>query len=941
MRVATLVLLVGLCLIMANAVWAGRWASATVGDVTIGYGPDRGLSISYRGEVVVEGSSLNFHDGQWKTVYYSLPYQVRDVEVVDVPEGKALRILGGPDDATFSFDYQAVAQHDNSVRILLSYTLHREMPFGVEYCAVQPAEVPIVGCPFVATGGPGAREGHIQLEATSDGINDQTWVAHDVSQITIQSRVGRITFATDGEPWFCLFDARLRFCGSKTFGWFWGGKLGDSPPVGQVRRLDFTVRFEGGPAQPGPLLDVSATGQPPAEVPTIAAVPPAPEPPVLIPAVKKARWGRGVFAVTASTPIVVRDASAPEHLRPALDLRDEIQKRFGLRLRIRQLGRLRSADGAILLGEPKIWPPVAKAAPERVDRPEGYCLSVSPKGVVVAGADPAGTYWGIQTLLQLLRPTGDRVELPGVIITDWPDFPLRAAHLCLGEHDLRFVTRIVTEFLPRYKLNAVVLEIESIRWDSHPELAPRGPTPAEIGRLCDLARERFIEPIPQIQSGGHCDYFLFRDGLHRDLAENPDNPYNYCPSNPDTYRLFFDLYAEVEKYMRPKYFHIGHDELNDDYAICPRCRGKRPAELFAEDVRRLRDWWAERGVPVMMWGDMLLAPVDAPGGRDAFNGAGKLNLSEAVPLLPKDVIIADWHYGGGYEEFPSFDFWQERGFRIIAAPWFGLENIWNITRDAKRHSVLGILGTTWCGLASEEEALSRNLQYLGSLVYLADCAWTVGARPPEALPYVPAERFAAAFQLPLTYSGGGGFLVDLSAAGTRTLADPDGTGWLGYGPGRDLSGLPTGRVGLNGTLFAVGPRAVVLYGPLAPPGLPREVRGIRVGRRAAGLIFLHTCGWPAQPGETIGIYRIHYADGSTEEAPLVYGRNVAAVVAPGFAAGAALGWRGVTPGGTPLWVYAWPWPNPHPEREIAMLDFVSAGTRAAPILLAVTGVAPH
>ncbi|MCX7598957.1 MAG: beta-N-acetylhexosaminidase, partial [Armatimonadetes bacterium] len=929
----------GLWLAVPQAGWAGRWASASVGDITIGYGPDRGLSILYKGEVVVEGATLNFHDGQWKTVYYSLPYYVRDVEVVDMPEGKALRILGGPEDGSFSFDYQAIARPDNTVRILLSYTLHRDMPFGVEYCTVQLADTPVVGCSFVATGGPGAREGRVQLEAMSDGINDQTWVAHDVSEIKIQSRVGTMSLATDGEPWFCLFDARLRFCGNKTFGWFWGGKLGDSPPVGQTRRLDFTVRFEGGPSQPGPVLNVSRDSRPPTDVPSVAAISPQAEAPVLIPAPKRVVWGRGVFAIASRTPIVIRDNPAPENLRPALKLREEIEKRFGLRLRVRRVSEARRMEAAILLGEPDACPAVAKATPRRIDRPEGYCLSVSPGRLVVAGADPAGTWWGVQTLLQMLRLGANGPELPVTTITDWPDFPLRGAHLCVGEHDLNFVTRVVTEVLPRFKFNAVVLEIESIRWDSHPELAPKGPTPAEVGRLCDLARQHFVEPIPQIQSGGHCDYFLFRDGQYRDLAENPEAPYNYCPSNPDTYKLFFDLYAEVEKYMRPRYFHIGHDELNDDYAICPRCRGRRPAELFAEDVRRLRDWWAERGVPIMMWGDMLLAPVDAHGGRDAFNGGGKLNLSEAVPLLPKDVIIADWHYGVGYEEFPSFDFWQQRGFRIIAAPWFWLDNIWNITRDAKRHVVVGVLGTTWCSLASEEEALTRNLQYLGSLVYVADCSWSVGVRPPTGLPYVPAELFAAALQLPLASRGGPGFLVDLSAAGTRTLADADGTGWLGYGAGRNLSSLPVGQVGLAGMLFAIGPKAVVLYGPLAPPGLPSEVRGIRIGRRAAGLVFLHTCGWPAQPGQTIGAYRIHYADGSTEEVPLVYGRNIGAFVAPGFAAAAALGWRGTTPGGTPLWVYAWPWENPHPDREIASLDFVSAGTRAAPALLAVTGIA--
>jgi hypothetical protein len=338
---------------------------------------------------------------------------------------------------------------------------------------------------------------------------------------------------------------------------------------------------------------------------------------------------------------------------------------------------------------------------------------------------------------------------------------------------------------------------------------------------------------------------------------------------------------------------------------------------------------------------MLLAPVDAPGGTDAFNGAGTLKLAEAVPLLPKDVIIADWHYGGGYEHFPSFDFWRRNGFRIVAGPWYGMDNVWNITRDAKgRDNVLGLAATTWCGVASEDDAFMRNLQYLGPLVYSADCSWSAGLRPWRDLPYDPSERFIATLTPPAAVATGPGFLVDLQAAGTRTLADPDGTGWLGYGPKRDLSALPTGRAALDRTTFLMGPKAVVLAGTLAPAGLPASVTGIAIGRRAAALIFLHACGWPADPGQQIGRYVVHYADGTAEEVPLVYGRNVAAFTAGGAMVGARMVWHGRTPGGSGLALSALEWRNPHPDREIASLDFASAGTRAAPALIAVTGVAP-
>ncbi len=922
-----------------------RSASVTVGELVVGYEPSKGLSIRYRGESVVEGATALFHDGSWKRICCAMPTDVRDVQVTDTPDGKALRVVGGPADESFSLDYVVTARRDNSVSIQLSYTPKRQQPLALEYAAVQMSEAPIVGCAYTAREPGGVREGKAPLEAATADINEQTWVTSGASELTIRSRVGTVTLTTGGDPWFCLFDARLRFNGSRLTGTFWGGRLSEgAPAVGETRHLDLTIRFAGDAARPGAALDVAGKGAAPAVVRSVSRpTKPAAGLPALIPDPKEARAGTGVFSISRTTPIVVRDNAAPEDLRAARDLNRELQERFRLQLPVRQARQAKPGQAAIVLGEPEANPLVARAAAQsqRATAPEGYLLSVGPKGIVVCGRDRAGTYWGVQTLLQLLRSGAKGPEAPAVTVRDWPDFGLRAAHLGIGEHDLGLVRRIVERVLPRYKMNAVVLEMESIRWDSHPEWAPKGPTPAQVGEVAQAAREHFVEPIPQIQSGGHCEYWLFRDGIHRELAEVPERPYNYCPSNPEVYRILFDLYAEVQKHIHPRYFHIGHDELNNEYGVCPLCKGKSPAELFAGDVKKLRDWWAERGVPIMIWSDMLLAPVDAPGGTDAFNGGGALNVSQAVPLLPKDVIIADWHYGGNYEKFVSQEFWEAQGFKTVVGPWNGLSNIWNIARDGLKHHSMGVIGTTWCGVASEEQALGESFQYLGPLVYTADCAWSVGRRAPEKLPYEPGERFVTALSTStMVPSTGAGFLVDLSAAGTRALADAGGEGWLGYGAGRDLAGVPTGRVSLGDNRFLVAPKAVALAGTLAPAGLPASVSGIAIGRKAKELLFVHTCGWGVAIGERVGSYRIHYADGSTEEAPLIYGRNITCALDARPLSQARRVWEGKTPGGAPLALTCWPWKNPHPERAIASVDFESAGRRAAPALIALTGVSP-
>ncbi|MGI5163668.1 beta-N-acetylglucosaminidase domain-containing protein [Spirillospora sp. CA-253888] len=59
--------------------------------------------------------------------------------------------------------------------------------------------------------------------------------------------------------------------------------------------------------------------------------------------------------------------------------------------------------------------------------PEGYTLTADPAGVAIVGADPAGAFYGVQTLLALAgEPCAEhRACVPGVRVRDWPDLPLR------------------------------------------------------------------------------------------------------------------------------------------------------------------------------------------------------------------------------------------------------------------------------------------------------------------------------------------------------------------------------------------------------------------------------------------------------------------------------------------------------------------------------------
>ena len=53
------------------------------------------------------------------------------------------------------------------------------------------------------------------------------------------------------------------------------------------------------------------------------------------------------------------------------------------------------------------------------EKPEGYYLSVSSDKVVIAGNDGAGTFYGVQTFIQI----ASQPEVMAVTVTDYPSVP--------------------------------------------------------------------------------------------------------------------------------------------------------------------------------------------------------------------------------------------------------------------------------------------------------------------------------------------------------------------------------------------------------------------------------------------------------------------------------------------------------------------------------------
>ncbi|MCS6862032.1 MAG: family 20 glycosylhydrolase [Abditibacteriales bacterium] len=677
--------------------------------------------------------------------------------------------------------------------------------------------------------------------------------------------------------------------------------------------------------------------------------------PIVIPQPQRVEWTSQRFVISSETTIVPPRNPKPLEAFAVQVLQDDIKARTGKTLRLTTTPPRRGT--CIVFESPSLSSPLP---------PEGYRLNVSEKRVTLMGADERGTLYGVQTLRQVLQTVSGKLVLPGVRIEDYPDQRIRAWHLIAPRRGDGEKFKRLVEVFALLKYNTLMIEVDGwLQYERHPKVAaPDAMSKAEMKSLVEYAKQRGFEVIPQVQTFGHFDYVL-RQEAYRHLAENPNAVHRreaprpaYCPSHPDTYKLVFDLFEEVIEVFQPRSFHIGHDEITEygrgDLALCERCQGTPPHELFANEVIKLHGWLKERGLTTLMWGDQLLAE---------HNGGPPFNTALATPLLPKDIIICDWRYAPRADH-PSLRYFTQHGFKVIACGWYNLYALFRFSELAREHGVEGYSGTSWWNTRD----IADTPEMMSAIVLTAENAWSTQKPPLEQVPYHPTQEFRRLFQLPVTseqlsvtghhVSRLTFHVLDLSAHANARLEtiEPNLT-QIETLPDRAFGDLPSGVQWLRGIPFAVinplqhrGFAGIGLANDEDPPtALPSRVYQIPVGAQVKSLFFLHTTSKPRHTAETmydraaadpqrIGEYVITYADGTRERVPLLYRKNIVDWNDRLGGSRADIAWLGRTASGALLLLSVWEWQNPHPEKVIHTIDIVSAHTEVRPVVLAVTGV---
>lgn len=332
---------------------------------------------------------------------------------------------------------------------------------------------------------------------------------------------------------------------------------------------------------------------------------------------------------------------------------------------------------------------------------------VSQRVTLPAGALPVG-----QTILETsldgaARRTPIRVLDPaadtGPLVTRAakPLFPIRAIHLIASQASNQGLTLdalkwLVENVVAPCGFNHVVWEFNhGLRLRSHPELAGEAAfSVQDVATLARFCRSLGIEPIAQQNLYGHQNETNLTR-VHPELQEIAGNLEVYCPTHPKTRAMVADIVRELLEIFEARYFHLGHDEVQFDggvqrVGVCPRCRARPPHEIFAQDVLAVHEIVASAGARSLMWGDMVIPP--AYGGMNVNGISGEVY--RALELLPRDLILVDWHYFPT-ENRQSTNYFLARGFEVWGAVAFHKEGVRLFAEHAAMAHLPAMMFTTW------------------------------------------------------------------------------------------------------------------------------------------------------------------------------------------------------------------------------------------------------
>lgn len=135
---------------------------------------------------------------------------------------------------------------------------------------------------------------------------------------------------------------------------------------------------------------------------------------------------------------------------------------------------------------------------------QAYRLLLKPQEISVSANAAAGLFYGIETLVELLKPRGGRWMFPEGEITDWPDLGLIYWDDAHYLEPLLILKQAVRQ-AAFYKINGFSIKLEGHFQYAHaaPPVEPYALSPAEFQELTSYSLEYHVQVIPYLDAPAH------------------------------------------------------------------------------------------------------------------------------------------------------------------------------------------------------------------------------------------------------------------------------------------------------------------------------------------------------------------------------------------------------------------------------------------------------
>lgn len=448
----------------------------------------------------------------------------------------------------------------------------------------------------------------------------------------------------------------------------------------------------------------------------------------------------GNFILNNNTPVIFKKAKLEKE---ANYLQQELLKTTGVSLSIQFNSKL-----------PAIFLVLSQA---KENNPSSYKLEIRPGGIKVIAPTEQGLFYGIVSLMQLIRQSEIKNNTALISCWDIKDFPhyqWRGFMLDESRHFFgKQTVKEILDWMAFYKLNKFHWHLTDepgwrIEIKAYPLLALIGGignfsnplslaqyyTQEEIKEIVAYAKERFIDVIPEIDMPGHASaankaYPVFSGG---GSVKNPDFTFN--PGKDTTYTFLNKILKEIDALFPSQMIHLGGDEVsfgnekwNQDEQVKQLMQKNKLTDLLAVEryfSKRMADSVFKLNNKVLLWDEA--ADGDLPTDKTIifwWRHDKPEQLKKALDKGYQTVLCPRLPF--------YFDFVQDSTQRY-GRKWQGnyntIDKVYNFTTlglpvDKNRmNQILGIEAAIWT-----ETMLSKSkLEYMlfPRITALAESAWT-------------------------------------------------------------------------------------------------------------------------------------------------------------------------------------------------------------------------